>query len=104
MEYSCGRLHQHLRPSQCRLPQSLQNLREPLAAAPFIVRLVSGRQAPQMRDQLFPAGYSVSPNLPGNAGPQYLLGSSWTHLQERLQGLPVHPGPRKVAKFRNGLV
>src|ERR1039458_3490650 len=27
----------------------------------------------------------ISPNLAGNARPQYLLGSSWTHLQERLE-------------------
>lgn len=80
MEYRWGRFDQYLRLSQSRLLQSLQNLGELLAPAPFIVRLITGRQALQMRDQCVAVGYSVSPNLARNTGAQYLLGSSSTHI------------------------
>jgi hypothetical protein len=75
-----------------------------LATAPFIVRFVAGRQAFQVRDELLPVGHAVGSDLPGDAWPQYLLGSSGTYLQEGLERLPIHPGPSQVAKIGDDLV
>jgi hypothetical protein len=42
--------------------------------------------------------------LTGDARPQYLLSSSWTYLQKRLECLTIHPRPREAVKLSDDLI
>jgi len=75
-----------------------------LAATPFIVHIVAGRQAFQMRDQFLSPGDTVRANLVGHAGPEYLLGSSGADLEKGLESLAVYPRPRLIAELGDDLV
>lgn len=77
---------------------------KPLAAMPFVVRFVAGRETSQMRDQFIPVRYAVGANLSGYAGSQDLLGPSRPHLQKGLERFPIHPGERQIAKLTDHLV
>jgi hypothetical protein len=104
IHYRSGRFDQYLGLGQCHLPQSFQDLGEPLPAPPFIMGLVAGRQTPQMRDEGFPVRYAVGSDLAGDAGPQDLLRSTGPDLKERLERFAIHPGPREGGKLGDDLI
>jgi hypothetical protein len=68
------------------------------------MRFVASRQPFQVRDQFRAIGYSVCADLTGDARPQYLLSSSWTYLQKRLECLTIHPRPREAVKLSDDLI
>ena len=64
------------------------------------MRFVASRQPFQVRDQF----RAVCADLTGDARPQYLLSSSWTYLQKRLECLTIHPRPREAVKLSDDLI
>jgi len=104
IEYGGGGFHQYLGLSQGRLPQSFQNLGEPLAPSPFVMHFIAGRQAFQMRDEFVAVRNDICSHLAGNARPQDLLGSAGTDAQEGLEGLTIHPRPGEVTQLCDDLV
>jgi len=99
-----GRFDQNFRLDQRSLMEGRHGLGESLAAAPLVMGLVAGSQAPQVGNQFRAVRHAAGSDLAGDTGLQDLLRAPAADFEERLQRFAVDPRPSEGVQLRDGIV
>ena len=98
-DHGGGRLYQEdFRAESVPLARAFENLREPLAAAAFIVRVIARRQTSKCADQFLAIRHAIPrSDLAADDGRQESRSNPpSTDLKQSLERFTVHPRPREA--------